>query len=80
MKAAEIVDRKKVGNWEVGNFNGFHVAREKGDTRWRFNICGFSDSDCAVLMFDGATTRQRIDAKNNLYILGARFSPRHWTH
>ncbi len=77
---AEITDITRIGNWDVGTYRGFHVSREVGDRAWQFNITGFSDNDCGVLMRDGTITRQKIDGQDRLIIDGKKFSRRNWNH
>ena len=74
-------DLHDLGRSERLRINGELIVDASGDVgAWRFNITSFGLTECSVLMADGTTTHQRIDALDRLYILGKKYSHRYWTH
>ena len=72
------------GNWHIRNWNGYVQTREVGQRNWCFQIYGFRDFDCTVLIWHIDGTRRReyvpIDEANRITILGRKYGQCHWNH
>lgn len=72
------------GNWQCRNFHGYFQSREGGRGPWRFQIDGFGDDDCTVLVVRDqgslGTCRAPIDALDRITIMGRKYGRNHWSH
>jgi hypothetical protein len=69
--------------WEKRNFHGYLQTREVTTGRvskWAFQVLGFGDVDCRVLMSDGSHAHVPIDRGNKITIRGRKYAWPQWNH
>ncbi|MCZ8254542.1 MAG: hypothetical protein O9327_02520 [Polaromonas sp.] len=69
-----------MGNWEVRSFHGFHQSREGGKGDWKFQISGFNQNTCNLLLIAGGTEMVEIDQNDRIKVLGQWYGRRFWNH